>query len=108
MISRGVWKAPDGRTHENWGGELACPDLFNDLNACREFELQLIGLLVDSKGRKFILDGYHEYVANLWRVVSSQPPDAYFHWNDLGSNLMVVSASAEQRCEALSITLALW
>lgn len=27
------WHDPNGRMHENWGGELSCPDYLNDLNA---------------------------------------------------------------------------
>lgn len=84
------------------------PDYLNDLNACREFELFLMDLPRFRDGGRFDIDGYHEYCGHLWRIVAKKPSDAYYHYSDLGAYEEVVSATADQRCEAFLRTLKLW
>lgn len=88
-----------------WGKDKTRCTTLDDI---REAELLLIGLVRDSKGNGYPISGYHTYVANLYRVVNHEKPGAYYHWSSLGDNEAIVSASFEQRAEAILRTLNLW
>ena len=87
MGSISKWKSPDGRVHENWGGEMACPKFLTDLNAVHEVENTLTE------------DQHYSYASELAKVCNDD-----FHNNRTWYHL----ATARQRCEAILKTLNRW
>ncbi|MFA6043393.1 MAG: hypothetical protein WC718_00285 [Phycisphaerales bacterium] len=90
------------------GTPPACPQYTTDLNAMREAVVSLSGLTQDSHGKQFPADGFHAYVAELYRVVNRLHEGAYYHWSDLGTNEAIVATTAAQQAEAFLRTLNLW
>jgi uncharacterized protein YbaR (Trm112 family) len=91
MHSRSSWEHPEGYTHQNWGGLLACPDYLNDLNAMHEAEKRLLlGALED----------FSLYCKWLERVVQEQEAIPFMCW--------IVKATAAQRAEAFLKTIGKW
>lgn len=95
-----IWDIfPDGRIFglksfcSGYQVDKLVPDYFNDLNSVRELEQKLY-----KKG----LDISDLYLVNLYEI--SQDP----HICNLSHTITYVSATAEQRCEALAKTLNLW
>jgi hypothetical protein len=73
--------------HTKTGYVRDCPDYFNDLNAVHELEEKL------DDSQKIL------YVAKLSQILSpSKFPQSF----------RILHATAEQRCEALGLTLNLW
>ena len=88
------WLAPDGRIHENWGGELSCPDYLNDLNAMAEAE----EILTEAQ----LILYEHHMVRQARHAKGIADHESHYPVP------FVLRATAAQRAEAFLRTLNLW
>ena len=95
------WRDPSGKIHENWAGFCSCPDYPRSFQALREAEIKFG--LHDTDNLELRV----KWINSLRMVVSRRCPK-----NNSGtpivSDIDVLNASEEERCEALVRAIGKW